>query len=144
MLIALAFIPPVDIVRAFEELEEYVDPTLELVLEYLEDNYIGRRQRQGRKNPRFPITLWNVYNRTLNNEPRTNNSAEAGHRRFQAELNSSHPSIRRFIDNLRRAQKARDVDYTQLEAGSEPTAKRAKYLYKVRLKAKKNCFGLCE
>ena len=87
MLIALAFIPPVDIVRAFEELEEYVDPTLELVLEYLEDNYIGRRQRQGRKNPRFPITLWNVYNRTLNNEPRTNNSAEAGHRCFQAELN---------------------------------------------------------
>lgn len=39
--------------KAFEELEEYVDPSLESSLEYVEDNYIGRRQRH----PVFPHRL---------------------------------------------------------------------------------------
>ena len=60
-LISLAFVTADNITSAFEALEAYVDSNLEPILEYLEDNYIGRRQRQGRKPPRFAITWWNVY-----------------------------------------------------------------------------------
>lgn len=133
MLVALAFVPPNDVVKIFEELEEYVDPSLEPILEYLEDNYIGRRHRSGRKSPRFPIAWWNVYERTLNEQPRTNNSAEAGHRRFSSELALSHPSIWHFIDTLRKTQKTRDIEYDHIEGGAAPNAKKPKY---VRLDAR--------
>ena len=79
------------------------------------------------------MAWWNVYDRTTNDEPRTNNSDEADHRRFQSELNMSHPSLWRFINILRRTQKARDLEYHQLEAGAQPTAKKPKY---VRLDAR--------
>ena len=126
-LMALAFVPPEDIVAVFEELEKNVDPCLEPVLDYLEDYYVGRRARVGRKDPRFPISWWNVYNRTLHDQPRTNNSAEAGHRRFQSELALSHPSIWHFIDTLRKTQKVRDVEYDHIETCVASNTKKPKY-----------------
>ncbi|KAG8238222.1 hypothetical protein J437_LFUL017251 [Ladona fulva] len=44
--------------------------------------------------------MWNLYNRVLNGEIRTNSYAEAAHRRLQAELGMDYPSIRKFIDGL--------------------------------------------
>ena len=79
MVIALAFVPPSDTAAVFEEVEGYVDNRLEALLEYIEDYYVGRRSRNGRKQPRFRIEWWNVYERTINKDPRTNNYAEAGH-----------------------------------------------------------------
>lgn len=39
------------------------------VTEYFEKNYIGKKQEDGkRKDPRFPIELWSVYESTMNGE----------------------------------------------------------------------------
>ena len=127
MIVALAFVRPIDIHVAFEKLEEYVDQKLDVLLEYIEDNYIGRRARRGRKTPRFKIEWWNVYARTLNGDPRTNNAAEAGHRWLQREFSFEHPTPWVFLETLRRTQKARDLEYDQYEAGSQPPSKRTKY-----------------
>ena len=34
----------------------------------------------------FPVALWNVHNRTVNGDSRTNNAAEAGHWQIQVWL----------------------------------------------------------
>lgn len=48
---------------------------LDSILDYVDGNYIGRRARRVGKKPRFKRTWWNVYQRTLDEDPRTNNRA---------------------------------------------------------------------
>ena len=109
MIEALAFIPPDNVIEAFEVLEEYVDVSLEPLVEYFEDNYIGRRHRRGRKTPRFKIEWWNVYERTLALEPWTNNNAEAGFRRLQSEFGWAHPTFWKFIRGIQGQHVTRDL-----------------------------------
>lgn len=71
--------------------------------------------------------MWNVYERTLNDEDRTNNHAEAAHRRLQNELGMQHPTIWKFIVGLKKVQRGRDLYYEQLIAGHEPPVKLKKY-----------------
>ena len=71
--------------------------------------------------------MWNVYERTLAAQDRTNNHAEAAHRRLQTELDIYHPSLWKFIDGLRRVQKGRDVVYEQYVRGDAAPAKRLLY-----------------
>jgi len=47
------------------------------VVNYFEDIFIGRPDRRGlRKQPMFPIKLWNVFDRVPELLPRTNNCVE--------------------------------------------------------------------
>lgn len=85
------------------------------------------RRGNGRRPALFPPTMWNVFQRTVNRLDRTNNHAEAGHRRLQSELQMQHPSIWKFIDVLRKVQKNRDIYYEQLIAGNNPAQKLKKY-----------------
>jgi len=78
---ALVFVPAVDVPAVFVELRVYVNARLDEIMDYVEDNYVGRRSRNGRKRPRFVVDWWNVYDRTLNGDPRTNDHAEAGDRK---------------------------------------------------------------
>ena len=77
MMYALAFVPPEDVISSFELLqtmqffEEKTEPSdvetdTQSLVDYFEDNYIGRLKRGGgRKKPRFDIALWNVYGSTV-------------------------------------------------------------------------------
>ncbi|KAG7172063.1 hypothetical protein Hamer_G001048 [Homarus americanus] len=67
MLPALAFIPQDEVVDAFETLQETIPPEADPVIEYFEDTYIGRR---------FPVSMWNIYDRVAEDLPRSNNSLE--------------------------------------------------------------------
>ena len=86
-LAALAFVPASNVVQAFTELVSHrdFDERLQPLVDYFEDTWIGRPSLAGtRRPPVFPIELWNVYTRTVNNEHRTNNSIEGWHRRLQS------------------------------------------------------------
>lgn len=74
MLAALAFVPENDVIRAYEAIVCVVfwaendtneaNKGKQLFLNYFEKNYIGpvgRTQNQGRRKPRFPVELWNMY-----------------------------------------------------------------------------------
>ena len=67
MIPALAFIPPNDVVDAFERLtdlirNQYGDAT-DGVLDYFEDTYIGRfRRNAAQATPNFPVQMWNMFN----------------------------------------------------------------------------------
>ena len=47
---------------------------------------------------------WNMFHRTHNESPRTNNSVEGWHRSFQANVSSCYPVFNRFIELLKRAE----------------------------------------
>lgn len=130
MIVALAFVPIYDLNDAFDALAKELPAELLPVLNWLEDSYIGRPfGRSGnRRAPLFPPQLWNVYDRVLNHQDRTNNFAEAAHRRLQTELDVNHPSIWNFIDGLRRVQKGRDLLYEQYVSGNAAATKRNKYI----------------
>ena len=78
--------------------------------------------------PLFSPRMWNQYNRTVAGKDRTNNHAEAAHRKMSTELGVSHPIIWKCIDGLKKIPKTRDVYYEQLVAGHAPRQKLLKYL----------------
>ena len=96
MLCALAFLPPDDVVQGFEDFTDHIrinyQGEVDNLLEYFEDTYIGRHRRNApRRTAMFPVVLWNMFHRTDEELPRTNNSVEGWHRSFQAHVSSSHP-----------------------------------------------------
>ncbi|XP_050517464.1 uncharacterized protein LOC126892075 [Diabrotica virgifera virgifera] len=137
MITSLAFIPVHDLDNAIEELSHSLPPELEPLLQWFEDTYVGRPNRRGngRRPAIFGPELWSVHNRVLSDTDRTNNHAEAAHRRLQIELSMNHPSIWKLIDGLKTVQRGRDMFFEQLVAGNEPPTKRSKYtLADVRIK----------
>ena len=56
------------------------------MLTYFEKYYIGKKNPKNhleRKLPSYPISTWNVYNKVLNGDKRTNNNLEAWHAAFE-------------------------------------------------------------
>ncbi|KAL4088766.1 hypothetical protein QTP88_023850 [Uroleucon formosanum] len=129
MVTALAFVPIEDIDNALLSLSENLPDDVQPILDWFEDNYVGRMNRRGngRRQPLFHHEMWNVYNRTLNQQDRTNNHTEAVHRRLQAELGMDHPTIWKLIDVLRKVQANRDFYYEHLVAGHNPPVKLKMY-----------------
>lgn len=129
MIPAIAFMPVDNVIPAFEELvenERFPEEAMPIA-NYFEDTYIGRRQRNRRQAPLFPAPLWNVYERTINNQQRTNNAVEGWHRGFQATCGTYFPNIFRLIDALKRQQGLHNLEVTQLVAGNPGNPHNKKY-----------------
>ena len=132
MIAALAFVPPHDVVNSFDELYVVIrnqyDGDAGKVLNYFEDIYIGRFRRNApRRPPFFPMVLWNMLNRTAEELPRTNNNIEAWHNSFQANVSSTHPTFRKFLDLLLREEWTVRVRMLQNQAGRAPEQQRRRY-----------------
>ncbi|XP_031334003.1 uncharacterized protein LOC116182551 [Photinus pyralis] len=129
MVSSLAFVPINDLDEAVDALGEALPVELQPLLQWLEDNYIGRPNRRGngRRLAMFSPNMWSVFDRVQNNQDRTNNHAEAAHRRLQIELGMDHPTIWKFVNALKSIQKGRDGEYEQLLAGRQPPKKLKKY-----------------
>ena len=68
-----------------------------------------------------------MYETTLNDEDRTNNYAEACHRKLAYELGCHHPTLWKFLETLNKVQKGRDLYMEHLIAGHDPAHKLKKY-----------------
>uniref|UniRef100_A0A915ERU1 Uncharacterized protein n=1 Tax=Ditylenchus dipsaci TaxID=166011 RepID=A0A915ERU1_9BILA len=82
-------VPPINIYECFRELKSYLlreEPSLEPVIMWFSSYYVGTLMRP----PPFPVHLWSCYNRTLAGQDRTNNFAEAAHRRLHTILGIDH------------------------------------------------------
>ena len=107
MIMALAFVPETDLETAFDALFNDIriqyNNDMDVVLNYFEDNYMGRLRRNGRRdNPLFVPSLWNMYGRTRDELPRTNNNVEAWHRGMQSHINACHPNFWKFLNVLKK------------------------------------------
>ncbi|CAF2132253.1 unnamed protein product, partial [Rotaria magnacalcarata] len=98
---ALAFLQPNDVSQGFDDLYNSLPQMLHPLLDYFEDTYVGRNRTQGRAKPMFDIELWNMHQRTTDRLMRTNNSAEAWHRRLSSIMQCQHSTLWSFINNLK-------------------------------------------
>lgn len=130
-LAALAFYPSDMIADKFEELTDplfgALPEEMQPVIDYFEDNYVGRLTPAGRRAPRFPPRLWSQYNRVINNKHRANNCVEAHHGAMDRILSMKHPSIWRLIEGLKALQVKADGEMERLIAGQDPRPPCKKY-----------------
>lgn len=88
----------------------------------MEITWIGVATRGGRRRlPRFRTELWNLHESVITGLPRTNNAAEGWHNAFRLAIGSNHPTIFRFIDELKREQGRTEARIVQLNAGEKAT-----------------------
>ena len=78
MMLALAFLPVQDVIRAFEELRRESPQELLLILDYFESTYLRARRARTRRPraaglPLYPIPRWNQHEAALTGGSRTNN-----------------------------------------------------------------------
>ena len=109
MISAVAFLPPNDVINGFDdlcvEIRNLYNGDVDDLLEYFEDTYIGRFRRNApRRPPMFSIDLWNMFHRSDDELPRTNNSVEGWHRAFQGHLSSCHPNFWKFLGILQKEE----------------------------------------
>ena len=88
---------------------------------------------QRNKDAPFPIKLWSVHNRIVNDLPRTNNSVESWHNSFQAMM-KKHPKCYFFIDQLRSEQLTTEHRVLNMQTGRKKGRQTAYVLQDQRLK----------
>jgi hypothetical protein len=132
---ALAFLPVEEVMRGFEIVEEEVDEMddrlrarLRALMDYFEDNYIGRRDRRGRRRPPpFPIETWNVHTAVLEKRARTQNRVEGWHRAIQGHFDGSHPSMWRFLLGIQKEEGLQFSEVVRMRAGVEGPRQKKQY-----------------
>lgn len=85
-ILGVAFVPTDDVPEAFAEARADIPASMEEFANYFEETYVLGRRLRGRRQrtaPRFPPHQWNQHNAALHKDPRTNNSKEGWHNRFQ-------------------------------------------------------------
>ncbi|KAF2879356.1 hypothetical protein ILUMI_26826 [Ignelater luminosus] len=121
-LISLAFVPSQDVIKSFEDLAvsqfyQQHEEILCLLMDYIEDNWIGRRSRGNRrKPPTVSLEMWNQCEGTLAGLPKINNYIESSLKKFSFLVGCYHPSIWSFIEKLKKSQNIEDLSITQLIA----------------------------
>lgn len=89
---------------------------------------MGHLRNNGvRAQPIFPYVVWGVRDRTLLGKERTNNFAEAFHRKLQLAFGVANPVIWKIIDAIKKLKKLFYADYERYVAGHAPPKKRARY-----------------
>ena len=97
-----------------------LDEHIQAVIDYFKDTYIDRPRPGGHHRVLlFDLGLWNMYNQTLDDLPRTNNAVEGWHHSFQANVGACHPNFWKLIDILKREQILTQVNIAQARASHQ-------------------------
>lgn len=141
MMIALAFIPPAFVIKAFElviSVEFFLkNEELGPLVEYFRETWIGIERRNGQTSARFSIASWNCYYEVVNDEPRTNNCMEGWHNSFHQRVGRCNEQLGKFINVLKVEQASSEAIWEQHNCGRVVASrKRRKYVdYDARLYA---------
>ena len=133
MIRALVFLPLNDVQNSFDQLAALIRDqygnSADGVLNYFEDNYVGRLSVNALRGiSTFPIDFWNMFHRTDDELPRTNNAVEGWHRGFQAHVSACHPVFWKFLEVLQKEETVVRVGILQNEGGHEPPPQRRRYV----------------
>ncbi|CAF1440348.1 unnamed protein product [Adineta ricciae] len=122
---ALAFLEPGSVVDGFELLCEEIGERYDDILDYFESTYIGKlRSNRIRRKPLFDISFWRMHNRTKQSSMRTNNCAEAYHRRINSTFQCAHPTLWLFVQKIIDEEKVVHADLVHINAGEPPKKKK--------------------
>ena len=132
----LAFVPEIDVLEAFLILQQSSPSKFTEIQEYLEVYYIGKLvplSRTIREKPTFPIPTWNLYQRVLDNKPRTTNSVESWHQTLTPDLKAK-MDIESIVELFRKEQAQTDKWVSQLSTGMEHKRRKESVKFDERLK----------
>jgi len=122
---ALAFVPPEDVVEAFELLAETMPANIEHMDEltsFFELTYIRGRRGRGRGAgyavAKFPIPTWNQHAGGSEGIARTTNSVEGWHHGLQTLFLCSHPTVWTFMAGIQRDMQLQKSTYLQAATGT--------------------------
>ena len=119
--VALSFCSPADVQPRYNTLADNFltnfgdNDVHQNFLQYFENTWVGRPRR----NPLYPVEMWNCKGITERDLPRTNNSVESFHRVFQTALGCHHPNIFKLLDAVLREQVRVNAIYQRINAGEE-------------------------
>ena len=86
LLAALVFAPPLHVEVWYKQILVTCH-ILDDIRNYFEDTFVGKEMRNStRRKSRFDMDMWNVYFRTIDDLPRTNNALEGFHCGFESML----------------------------------------------------------
>lgn len=126
MLLLLSFVHIADVINAFDQFTDECPDELQPLVDHWEDDYIGRRTPRG--NPKFAVAVWSIYNRVVNDLPRTNNLVQVWHKAFQQTVDCHHPSIFKLIKQFRKEQDHAKIQLEKFNSGEcQPEASKCKY-----------------
>ncbi|CAF3470781.1 unnamed protein product [Rotaria socialis] len=123
-ILALAFLEPNQVISGFESLCSNLGDEYQSILDYMEDNYIGRLRGRSRRAATFPIIFWNMAARVKNNMYRTNNNIEAWHRKLNCAFQCTHPTLWTFINKLIKEENNIHSDVINAMSGRLPPKQR--------------------
>ena len=106
-LAALAFVPIESVIDVFQQLVDTFDEENELesqLLNYFSTTYIqGIQLRHGRRrNPLFPLEIWNQREAAIEKLPKTTNACEGWHNSLNAIFLSSHPTMWCLFEGIKK------------------------------------------
>ena len=118
---ALAFLPEPEVIPAFSELrgEFPQNDAVRSILSSFADTYLDYNWND----VRFPIHFWNVLPRFQANQPRTTNSAEGWHYRFNSLLPGPHPPMHISIELLIEEETHWKIEADKVRGGIDPPRK---------------------
>lgn len=129
-LASLAYVPVPKVCSFFEELQDFgktfsagLPSELELFDQYFEATYIGVRWgSQGkRRSPKYPLEIWNQYERAIQKTDRTTNSVESWNSAWAGSLEQK-ADVWTVIQAFRREEalvRSKHMDHTQRDAGPQ-------------------------
>ncbi|CAF4247052.1 unnamed protein product [Rotaria sp. Silwood2] len=108
---ALAFLSPLEIPDAFDELKVILPSDAEPIIQWFENNYAHRRikrilrnGRVQRHNPLYPPEMWSVFDNIEFVFRRTQNKVEAWHRRWKTLIARAHVGTFTMIKQIQKEQ----------------------------------------
>jgi hypothetical protein len=148
-LMGLAFVPVCDVIQGYSAIVDDFDPEDNALLDYFERVWVGRKKGRGpcqfkyislmhliiynvhlgnqRTKSLFSLELWNVYERVIQDLPRSNNAIEGWHHAFNNRVSIKHPSITKLAKCILREQSKFEIDIERLRAGEQPRKKKKVY-----------------
>ena len=125
---ALAFVPLEDVEAGFDLVVSELPEKCNAIVDYFENTYIGRVARNRRRRPAlFPPELWNMYQRVLDDLPRTNNGCEGINDGLNRLAGAAHLTLSKIVDVFKLNNNLNELELSQLEANRPPKKKRTKY-----------------
>ena len=119
LLAALAFAPPLHVEAWYKQILVTCHIPDD-IKNYFEDTFVGKEMRNStRRKSRFDMDMWNVYFRTIDDLPRTNNALEGFHRGIESMLQMSNPDIWKFIEAIQRQQSLQSFSFAQMQLGKK-------------------------
>ncbi|CAF3325004.1 unnamed protein product [Rotaria socialis] len=100
---------PQNVIKAFDPIaDDYADEAADFLGYFEKKTWIGESKKR---------EIWNVYDRTVVNLPRSNNSIEGWQNAFARLVAIVHPSITKLTEKIRREQSKFEVDIAQICQG---------------------------